>query len=89
MGREDHGLAAGQHLRPAVRGLLLRLVERRQGLRVAAGRGDTEQAGLAGLGAKTIVPSSDQLAPRLLVTLVSVRGVPPLTGTFRISAAVT
>ena len=44
VGREDHGLAAGQHLRPAVRGLLLRLVERGDRLGVAAGRRDTEQA---------------------------------------------
>ena len=50
---------------------------------------ETRNRPLAGLGAKMIVPSSDQLAPRLLVTLVSVRGVPPVTGTFRISAAVT
>ena len=50
---------------------------------------ETRNRPLEGLGAKMIVPSSDQLAPRLLVTLVSVRGVPPVIGTFRNSAAVT
>ena len=83
------GLAVLQQVRPAVRGLFLRLVERGHGLRVAAGCRDAEAGRLAGLGAKMMVPSGDQLAPRLRVTLVSVSGVPPLTGTLRISDDVT
>jgi hypothetical protein len=50
---------------------------------------ETRNSPLDGLGAKTIVPSAAQLAPRLCVTLQSVSGVPPLTGTLRISDAVT
>jgi len=44
---------------------------------------------LAGLGAKTIVPSGPQLAPRERSVSQSLIGEPPLTGTFRISPGVT
>ena len=44
---------------------------------------------LAGLGAITIVPSSDQLAPRLRSTLQSDCAVPPVAGILRSSEGVT
>ena len=50
---EEHGLPAGQPLRPAVRQLALRLVEGRQRLGLAAGRRDPHQA-REPEGAKTI-----------------------------------
>ena len=41
---EQHGLAPGQHLRPAMGDLVLRLVECRERLRLASRRGDRDQA---------------------------------------------
>src|SRR3954447_22751643 len=49
----------------------------------------TRNSPLAGFGANTIMPSEPQLAPRLRASLHKVSGVPPLTGTLRISDEVT
>ena len=66
----------------------LRLVERRDRLRLAAGRRHLEQAARR-VRREHDVPSGPQLAPRLRETLQRVRGVPPLTGSLRISDDVT
>jgi len=44
---------------------------------------------LPGLGAMTMVPSGDQLAPRLRSTLQTVWAVPPVAGILRSSEGVT